>query len=88
MAVSEAQKKASNKYNKEHMATLGCKVTKEQAQAFKNHCKSRGSTTNKVLRDFVLDSIEPEALNGSAEPAAPDETAPEEQADKKGVYTL
>ena len=61
MAVSEAQKKASNKYNKEHMATLGCKVTKEQAQAFKNHCKSRGSTTNKVLRDFVLDSIEPEA---------------------------
>lgn len=79
MAVSEAQKKASNKYNKEHMATLGCKVTKEQAQAFKNHCKSKGSTTNKVLRDFVLDSIEP---------AAPDETAPEEQADKKGVCTL
>ena len=76
MAVREAQKKASKKYNKEHMATLGCKVTKEQAQAFKNHCKSKGSTTNKVLRDFVLDSIEPEALNGSAEPEAPDEAPP------------
>ncbi len=57
MAVSEAQKRASNKYNREHMSVLGCKVTKEQAQAFKEHCKNNGSTTNKVLRDFVLDSI-------------------------------
>lgn len=57
MAISEAQKKASNKYNKEHMATLGCKVTKEQAQAFKEHCHKKGSTANKVLRDFVFESI-------------------------------
>lgn len=57
MAISEAQKKASNKYNKEHMATLGCKVTKEQAQAFKEHCQKKGSTANKVLRDFVFESI-------------------------------
>lgn len=45
------------------MSTLGCKVTKEQAQAFKEHCQSKGSTANKVLRDFVLDSI------GSSKPA-------------------
>lgn len=57
MAPTEAQKRAADKYNREHMATLGCKVTKEQAQAFKEHCQSKGSTTNKVLRDFVLDSI-------------------------------
>ncbi len=57
MAISAAQKRASNKYNREHMATLGCKVTKEQAQAFKDHCQSKGSTANKVLRDFVIDSI-------------------------------
>lgn len=60
--ISEAQKRASNKYNKEHMATLGCKVTKEQAQAFKEHCKNKNSTTNKVLRDFVLDCIQETAL--------------------------
>ena len=58
MAVSAAQKKASNKYNREHMATLGCKVTKEQARAFKEHCQHKGSTANKILRDFVLNSIE------------------------------
>ena len=67
MAPTEAQKRASNKYNKEHMATLGCKVTKEQAQAFKDHCNSKGSTANKVLRDFVLDSI------GANDEAAPDD---------------
>ncbi|MDD7278617.1 MAG: hypothetical protein PUH30_03680 [Oscillospiraceae bacterium] len=66
MSPTEAQKRASNKYNKEHMATLGCKVTKEQAQAFKAHCQKKGSTTNKVLRDFVLDSI------------STDETAPDQ----------
>ncbi len=74
MAVSAAQKKASNKYNKEHMATLGCKVTKEQAQAFKEHCQSKGSTANKVLRDFVLDSI------GSNKPA-PEGTESEEHSE-------
>lgn len=63
MAPTDAQKRASDKYNRQHMATLGCKVTKEQAQAFKDHCQSKGSTANKVLRDFVLDSI------GSNKPA-------------------
>ena len=35
MAVSEAQKRASNKYNLENMATLGCKVKKDDAEKFK-----------------------------------------------------
>ena len=65
MSPTEAQKRAADKYNREHMATLGCKVTKEQAQAFKEHCQNKGSTTNKVLRDFVIDCI-------STEETAPD----------------
>lgn len=65
MSPTEAQKRAADKYNREHMATLGCKVTKEQAQAFKEHCQNKGSTTNKVLRDFVIDCI-------STEGTAPD----------------
>ena len=69
---TEAQKRASNKYNKEHMATLGCKVTKEQAKAFKEHCQSKGSTTNKVLRNFVLDSINSNSPDEA--PPAPENT--------------
>ena len=54
---SEAQKKASNKYNLEHMATIGCKIKKEQADAFRSYCKERGTTPNAELRQFVLQCI-------------------------------
>ncbi len=57
MAVSEAQKKASAKYQKENIASLACRVKKEQAEAFKAYCASMGKTSNAVLRDFVLTSI-------------------------------
>ena len=58
MAPTEAQKKASNKYNLEHMATLGCKVRKEQATAFKEYAKEQGKTANTVLKEYVLKCIE------------------------------
>lgn len=57
MAVSESQKKASNKYNKEHMTTLGCKVRKEEAAAFKKHCANQGKTSNTVLKEYVMECI-------------------------------
>ncbi len=57
MAVSEAQKRASNKYNSQHMATLGCKVKKEEAQKFKEYAKSKHKTTNTLLKDYVLNCI-------------------------------
>ena len=57
MAPSEAQKRASNKYNLEHMSTLGCKVRKAQAVAFKAYCQNQGNTSNTVLKDFVLGCI-------------------------------
>lgn len=57
MAVSDAQKKASNKYNAEHMATLGCKVKKDEAAAFKDYAASKGKTANTVLKEFVIQCI-------------------------------
>jgi len=56
--VTDAQKRASNKYNAEHMATLGCKVKKKQATAFKEYAKNQGKTANTVLKDFVLKCID------------------------------
>ena len=58
MAISEAQKRASNKYNMEHMATLGCKVKKTQAAQFKAYAEQKGKTANTVLREYVLNCIE------------------------------
>ena len=58
MPPSEAQKKAANKYNLQHMSTVGCKVTKEQAAAFKAYSSALGKTSNAILKEFVLSCIE------------------------------
>lgn len=57
MAVSDAQKKASAKYQKENIASLACRVKKAQAEKFKVYCESQGKTSNAVLREFVLTCI-------------------------------
>lgn len=57
MALSEAKKKANAKWDSENMATIGCKLKKEQAEAFKQYCAAIGQTSNAVLRAFVLDCI-------------------------------
>ena len=54
MAPSEAQKKASAKYQKENIASLACRVKKEQAEKFKAYCSNKGKTSNAVLREYVL----------------------------------
>ena len=57
MPISEAQKKASNKYNLEHMTVLGCKVKKAEAAAFKEYAAQCGKTSNAMLKDYVIDCI-------------------------------
>lgn len=57
MAASEAQKKASAKYQKENIASLACRVKKDQAEKFKTYCESIGKTSNAVLREYVLTCI-------------------------------
>lgn len=58
MAPTEAQKRASAKYQRENIASLACRVKKEQAEKFKSYCKDIGKTSNAVLRDYVLDCID------------------------------
>lgn len=54
---SEAQKNSRNKWDKQNMATLGCKVKKEQAERFKEYANTQGKTANAVLKDFVMEKI-------------------------------
>ena len=58
MPLSEARKTANAKWDKENMSTLACKVKKEEAAAFKEHCAKQGKTSNTVLKEFVLETIE------------------------------
>ena len=57
MSPSDAQKKASNKYNLENMATIGCKLKKAQAKAFKAYCERKGTTANAELKQYILNCI-------------------------------
>ena len=57
MPLSEAQKKATAKWQKENMATVGCKLRKEEAEAFKAACSANGVKPNAVLKEFILDYI-------------------------------
>ncbi len=57
MTVSQAKRRANDKWDKENMATLACKVKKEQAEKFKAHCAAQGKKANAVLRDYVLACI-------------------------------
>ena len=58
MAVSESQKKASAKWDKNHAATLACKVTKEKAEAFRDYCADQGKSVHAVLLEYVNRCIE------------------------------
>lgn len=55
--VSDSHKKGNRKWDAENMATLGCKIKKEQAEKFKAHAKSQGTTANALLKNFVLNTI-------------------------------
>ena len=57
MPISESRKRANAKWDSENMATLGCKVRKEQAEAFKQYCRDNGKTSNTVLKEYVLSCI-------------------------------
>lgn len=57
MATSEAQKRASAKYQEKNIASLACRVKKEQAEKFKAYCEAQGKTSNAVLRAFVMECI-------------------------------
>ena len=57
MAPTEAQKRASAKYQKENISSLACRVKKDQAEKFKAYCTEQGKTSNAVLREYVLDCI-------------------------------
>ena len=58
MSPSEAQKKAAAKYHKENIASLACRVKKEQADKFKAYCEAQSKTSNAVLREYVLSCID------------------------------
>lgn len=57
MPVSEKKKISNAKWDKDNMATLGCRVRKEEATAFKEYAANQGKTANTVLKEYVQECI-------------------------------
>lgn len=55
--VSAAKRKANDKWDKENMATIACKLRKEDADAFREYAKQNNVTVNTLLRGFVFGCI-------------------------------
>lgn len=50
MALTDAQRRANNKYISEHMTVLGCKVRKDYAEKVREKAKEEGTTVNAILK--------------------------------------
>ena len=58
MALTEAQKRANNKYIAEHMTVLGCKVRKEYADKVREKAKAEGTSVNAILKKALDEVLE------------------------------
>lgn len=55
MALTDAKRRANNKYIAANMTVLGCKIRKDRAEEFKAACKAAGTTPNAVFTAAIND---------------------------------
>ena len=57
MALTEAQRRAHQKWDNKNMTTVGCKLTKEKARVFREACAAAGEKPNKIFLSVVDEYI-------------------------------
>lgn len=50
MALTEAQRRANNKYIRDNMTVLGCKVRKDYAEQIRTAAAQNGDTVNAIIK--------------------------------------
>ena len=53
MPVSEKKKASNQKWDKENMTVIGCKVRKEEAERIKKYAADHGTNVNALLLGYV-----------------------------------
>lgn len=71
MTLTDAQRRANNKYIAKATTVLGCKMRRDAADEFKAACKAAGTTPNAVFRAAVDDFM---AQNQDAAQPTPEGT--------------
>ena len=58
MPVSDAKKKANNKWDAAHMQNLSVKVRREYADQIREKCAEKGTTPGAIMRKALDDFME------------------------------
>ena len=58
MPISRSKRASNNKWDKENMTVLGCKVKKEDAERYRAAAEAAGTTINAVLKQALEDLTE------------------------------
>lgn len=58
MALTDAQRRANNKYISKSMTVLGCKVRKDYADRVRQKAKDEGTSVNAILKKALDDFME------------------------------
>ena len=51
--LTDAQRRANNKWDKENMSNISCKMRQEIAEEFKAAAKANGTTPNALIRAWI-----------------------------------
>ena len=57
MPLTDAKRRANNKYIKEHMSMMGCKVKREDVPRYHEAAREAGTTVNAVLKEALDDLL-------------------------------
>lgn len=75
---TDAQRRAQNKWQTAHESTLGCKLKKPVADAFKEYARMQNTTVSALLSQFVRDTLETAGMlpdpKAPADPVQDDDT--------------
>lgn len=55
--VTKAHREGNNKWDRENMRSLSCRVRTHEAEIFKQYCASRKTTPGKLLKQYVTNCI-------------------------------
>lgn len=55
--TSAAKRRANDKWDKENMVTIACKLRKEDAEAFRAFASQEGKAVNTLLKNYVFSCI-------------------------------
>ena len=56
--ITESHKKANLKWDRENMKTFSCRLRTDDAEIFKDYCKSRNTTPGAVIKKYVTELID------------------------------